>query len=207
MNGGESGKYHPAGIDWPEVFRRMEEARSKLEQEPGPEEKKALLRKRAQTLAKEPQATAEGERIEVLEFLLAQEHYGIESSYVREVWPLRDLTPVPCTPPFVLGIINVRGRILSVLDLKKFLDLPEKGLGDLNRVIILESDGMEFGVLADVILGVRSVPLKRLQQSIPTLAGVGQEYFSGIFTGEGLVLLDTGRILKDRRIVVNEEIF
>jgi len=100
---------------------------------PTPAEKRAILKKRAQVLARAPKREDEaGECLEVVEFLLAYEQYGIESSYIREVYPLKDLTPLPCTPPFVLGIINVRGQILSVIDLKKIFDLPQKGLTELN---------------------------------------------------------------------------
>ena len=104
--------------------------------------------------------------MEIVEFLLARERYGIEASYVREVYPLNDLTPVPCVPPFVLGIINVRGQIISVIDIKKFFDLPEKGLGDLNKVIIIESDDMEFGILADEIVGIGKLRQEELQASL-----------------------------------------
>lgn len=57
------------------------------------------------------------------------------SEYVREIYPLKEFTPIPCTPPFVLGIINVRGQILSVIDIKKFFDLPEKGLPISTRLL------------------------------------------------------------------------
>lgn len=192
-------------IDWEEVHRRLEKARLALEKEPGPEEKKRILRERALAFSKEPEPQDRREHIYFLEFRLAHERYGIESIYVREVWPLKDLAPVPCTPPFVLGIINIRGQIISVLDLKKFLNLPEKGLGDLNKVIVLESDEMEFGILADEILGIRSVPLRGLQQSLPTLTGIGEEFLKAV-TEDGLILLDTGRILSDKRILVNEDV-
>lgn len=195
----------PQEIDWTEVHRRLEKARLAIDSVPGPEEKKRILRKRALAMAKEPEAQDRREHIYFLEFLLAHERYGVESSYVREVWPLKDLTPVPCTPPFVLGIINIRGQILSVLDMKKFFNLPEKGLGELNKVIILESDDMELGVLADNIFGIRSLPLRGLQQTLPTLTGIGEEFLKGI-AEDGLILLDTGRILSDRRILVNEEV-
>ncbi len=211
MSGGRSGEETPPeGIDWAEIHRRMEAVRTAINRGPGTGEKKDILKMRARALAKEPDAPQPGQRSDVLEFLLAHERYGIEFSYVREVWPLKDLTAVPCTPPFVLGVINVRGQILSVVDLKKFLDLPEKGLGDLNKVIVLESapgsNGMEFCVLADLVLGVRSVPLEGLQRSMPTLAGAGEEFFKGV-TREGLILLDAGRVLRDRRMVVNDEVF
>ena len=140
-----------------------------------------------------------------MEFLLAYEKYGIESSYVREVYSLKELTPLPCTPLFVLGIINVRGQILSVIDIKKFFDLPEKGLADLNKVIILHSDSMEFGILADVMLGVRNVLLSELQPSLPTLTGIRQEYLKGI-TAERVVILDAEKLLSDKQIIIHEEV-
>lgn len=171
-----------------------------------PAEEKKILRARAQALAREPQPEGvAGERLEVLEFLLAYERYGIEMSWVQETLPLKELTPVPCTPPFVAGVINVRGRIVSVLDIKRFFDLPQRGLTDLNRVIILQDRGMEFGILADAVCGVRSVPLAELQPTLPTLTGVREEYLKGV-TGERLVLLDGGKLLNDRNIVVHEEI-
>jgi purine-binding chemotaxis protein CheW len=111
---------------------------------------------------------------------------------------------VPCTPPFVLGLINVRGQIMSVIDLKKFFDLPEKGLTDLNKVIIVSDDKMEFGILADNVLGVRSLPLAELQPALPTLTGVREEYLKGV-TRERTVILDGKKLLGDRKIVIHEE--
>jgi purine-binding chemotaxis protein CheW len=193
-------------VDWEEVRGRLDAARLKFEQgfSPGLEERRLILSARAKALAAEPVQDEAGEKIEIVEFLLAYERYGIETSFVREVYPLRDLTPVPCTPAFVLGIINVRGRILSIVDLKKFFDLPEKGLGELNKVIILRSDDMEFGVLADTIVGVRTLPLAGLQASIPTLTGVREEYLKGI-TKDRMAVLDAGKILADKRITVDEQ--
>ena len=197
----------PGPIDWEEVNKRLAASRKTLEQgwKPGPEEKRTILRDRAKALARETKKDDSGEKIEFLEFLLAYERYGMESSFVREVYPLKDLTPVPCTPAHVLGIINVRGQILSVLDLKRFFDLPEKGLGDLNKVIILKGGAMEFGVLADVILGVRTLPLSSLQQAMPTLTGIREEYLKGI-TADRAVILDGSKILLDAKIVVNEQV-
>lgn len=171
-----------------------------------PGEKNRILRERAKALALEPdKKEAAQQRIEVLEFLLAYEKYGIESSYVREVYPLKELTPLPGTPPFVVGIINVRGQIVSVIDIKKFFDLPEKGLTDLNKVIILRNEEMEFGILADLILGVSSVSLSDMQPTLPTLTGIREEYLKGI-TGERLVILDAGKLLSDNKMIVHEEV-
>lgn len=170
------------------------------------EERHEILKARAAALAREPEdAGTETERLEIVEFLLSPERYGIESRYISEVYPLKDLTPLPCTPPFVLGIMNIRGQILSVLDIRKFFDLPEKGLSDLNKVIILQGSGMEFGILADAIVGTRRVPVAALQQSLPTLTDIRAEYLKGV-TEERLVVLDGEKILTDGRIVVHEDV-
>ncbi len=192
-------------IDWKEVHRRLDTAKEALEKgwSPSEEEKKRILKTRAEVLAREPDKIEQGEQIEVVEFTLSYEQYGVESLYVREVYPLKEFTPVPCTPAFVLGIINLRGTILSILDLRKFFDLPETGLGDLNRVIVLSSEDMEFGVLADTITGVRKVLRDGLQPPPPTFTGLRREYLKGV-SPDRMAILDAGKILADTRIVVNE---
>ena len=164
-----------------------------------------ILQARARVLARRPPASAEGTMLEVLEFRLASERYAVESRLVQEVHPLRDLTPLPCTPPFVLGIVNVRGRILPVLDLKKFFDLPERGLTDLHRIILVRGNDLELGLLADVIVGVRSVEADSLQPSLPTLTGIRADFLKGV-SDERLVVLDLDRILLEPKIIVHEEV-
>lgn len=164
-----------------------------------------LLKARAMTLAKKPEKKDADEYIEVVEFLLAHEKYGIQSGFVREVYPLKGLTPLPCTPQFVAGIINVRGKILSVIDIKKFFELPEKGITDLNKVIIIHNSVMEFGILADTVLGTNQIPLRDIQPSLPTLTGICAEYLLGV-TNEGVVVLDAEKILADKKIIVHEEV-
>jgi purine-binding chemotaxis protein CheW len=207
MNGKSGSDKGHGRIDWSEIYRRVENVQATIEHgwTPTVEEKKNILKKRAQDIAQEPKKEEVGEYIEVIEFLLAYEKYGIESSYVREVYPLKEFTPLPCTPPFVLGIINVRGQNLSIIDIKKFFDLPEKGLTDLNKVIIVHNDKMEFGVLADVILGVRNIPIGGLQSSLPMLTGIREEYLKGV-TDERVVILDAEKLLSDKKIVVHEEV-
>ena len=198
----------PPTIDWKEIHCRLEESQLTIERgwAPSPEEKKKILKTRAKALAKESKENETAEKyIEVIEFLLSYEKYGIESSYVREVYPLKEFTPLPCTPPFVLGIINVRGKILSVIDIKKFFDLPEKGLTDLNKVIILHNDVMEFGILADEISGVRMVPVSEIQQSLPTLTGIRAEYLKGV-TNDRVTILDANKILTDKNLIVYQEV-
>ena len=165
-----------------------------------------VLRARAQALARPPESVQVVEAaLELLEFRLAHERYALETRYVGEVYPLKDLTPLPCTPPFVLGIVNVRGRILPVIDLKKFFELPEQGLTDLHRIILVRGNDLELGLLADVIVGGRTIPAGSLQPSLPTLIGIREEYLKGV-TAERLVVLDMARILADPKIIVHEEV-
>jgi purine-binding chemotaxis protein CheW len=167
-----------------------------------PEEYTRILKARARTLARVAEGKEQAqEHLQVVEFMLAHEHYGIESVHIREVYPLKEFTAVPCTPAFVLGIINVRGNIVSVVDLRKFFDLPEKGLTDLNRAIVLHHPDMEFAILADLILGVRTIPIPDIQASLPTLTGIRSEYLKGV-TSDGLVILDATKILLDKKIIV-----
>lgn len=198
---------HPLSTDWDAIYRRMEAVRTSIEgsRQQSPEEERKILKARAELLAREEKILADEEQIEFIEFLLAYEQYGLESRYVREVYSLKELTPLPCTPPFVLGIINVRGQILPVIDLKKLFDLPQRGLTDLNKVIIVQEGVMELGILADAVTGIRSIPLKELQSSLAVLTGVLAEYLKGV-TNERLIVLDVSKILFDHKIVVNEEI-
>lgn len=164
-----------------------------------------ILRARARALARPPDVVPSAATLEVLEFRLAQERYALEIRHVREVYPLHDLTPLPCTPPFVLGIVNVRGRILPVFDLKAFFDLPVQELTSLHRIIVIQGHAMELGLLADVAVGVRAISLDTVQPSLPTLTGIRREYVKGV-TAERIVLLDLDRILADPNILVNEEV-
>ena len=169
-------------------------------------EAKQILRSRARTLS-QPLAGTDSlaQSIELLEFRLAQEHYAVETRFVSEVYPLKDLTPLPCTPPFIRGIVNVRGRIIPVVDIKKLFDLPDQGLTDLHRIILIRSQGLELGLLADLTLGVRLIPLESLQLSLPTLSGIRSDYLKGV-TAERLIVLDLDAILTDPKIIVHEEV-
>jgi purine-binding chemotaxis protein CheW len=194
--------------DWSEIHRRLASEQKALAGgiAPSPEERRAILRARARILALEPRKDAgPQDSLEIIQFRLAGETYGIASAFVREVYPLKDLTPLPGTPTFVLGIINLRGQILSVVDLKAFFNLPQKGLGDLNKVIILCNDRMEFGILADAILATHQVLLDAIQPMPLAVTGIGAKYLKGV-TGEHSIILDAEMILGDKKIIVHQEV-
>lgn len=194
-------------FDWQEIRRRIDTAAAAAGNydEHSAQETESILKARARALAEAPDAIEPGERMEVVEFLLAYERYAVETRYVREVYPLDHMTPLPCTPSHVLGIINIRGGVMSVVDIRKFFGLPERGITDLDKVIVLEHGDMIFGILADEIGGVRQIPAVGLDSSQPMPAGIHRDYVQGI-TAEGLAVLDAKALLLDERIVVQEHV-
>ena len=195
-------------VDWAEVHRRLEATSAAMERviTPGTEDKKRLLKARAKALSQEIiQEDAGQQYLEVVEFRLAGEVYGIETSYIREVYPLKELVPIPGTPPFFLGITNVRGQILSVIDIKRLFDLPDKGLTELDKVVIVQIGDVELGIRADVVLGMRSIPQGDIQPSLPSLVGIREKYLSGI-TKDAVIILDIQKLLADENFIVQSEV-
>lgn len=171
-----------------------------------PEEKRTILRSRAMRLSQELESKGTDEEcFEIIEFLLAQETYAIEITFVREVYPMTELTPLPCTPAFVFGLINIRGQILTVIDMKKCFGLPERGVTNLNKVIVVRKDAMELGILADEIIGTSNIPVSELRAPLLTMTGIHKEYLRGI-ARERLIVLDIERFLADRKIIVQQDI-
>jgi len=96
-------------------------------------------------------------------------------------------------------------RILPVIDIKKLFGLAEQGLTDLHRIVLIRGHGLELGLLADVIVGTRSLRADGLQPSLPTLTGIRADYLRGV-NEERLVVLDLDRILTDPSLIVHEEV-
>ncbi|NOU16943.1 MAG: purine-binding chemotaxis protein CheW [Bacteroidales bacterium] len=196
-----------AKIDWDEIRSKVNSLQELKNQKIfiTMEEKHSILKARAQVLSVETKGrTDHNEFIEIVVFRLASEIYGIESTFIREVYPLKDFTILPSIPSFVLGIINVRGQIVSVIDLKKFFNLPEKGLGELNKVIIVRNERMEFGILADTIHDTRSISIEEIQSPPDSTSGIGVGYLRGI-SNDRIIILDVEKILEDEKIVVHQE--
>ena len=170
-----------------------------------PEEKRTILRSRAKRLSQEPERKGWTKNIlRFWSFSSPTRPMPLRPVFVREVYPMTELTPLPCTPAFVFGLINVRGQILTVMDMKKFFDLPERGITNLNKVIVVRKDAMELGILADEIIGIRNIPASRLHPPLPTMTGIHAEYLKGV-TGERLIVLDM-EISDRQKLIVHEEV-
>src|ERR1700730_6914674 len=119
----------------------------------------ARLSDRARQLAEVPHPADDSRTIEVLVCRLGVEEYAMELRLLHGVYPPVGLTPVPCTPPFVAGLLNLRGEILTVLDLAAAL-----GLTDSNQreVLLAETPRVRVGLLVDEVLGGRRIALATL---------------------------------------------
>jgi purine-binding chemotaxis protein CheW len=164
------------------------------------QEKLAILKARAYALAQVPEETESPIlQLEITEFRLGDETYACASSSVREVYQLKGLTSLPCTPAFILGIINIRGQILPVIDVKPLLGLPSPLTRELGKVVILHAEGMEIGLLVDTIVGVRAISTSILYPPLPTLTELQIRYIRGI-TSDGTILLDAVKLLTSSRL-------
>lgn len=169
-----------------------------------PEKIKNILIERAKQLARSTEVKS-GETMQLVVFSLANETYGIATDYVREVQPLRDVTPVPCTPRFVVGVINIRGAIYSVIDIREFFGLPKRELNESTKVILVNAAGLEVGILADDVMGAKSIPLEDIRPPLDSHGGIKEECIAGI-TRDMLIILDLETLLRDERIIVREEV-
>lgn len=194
-------------VDWEDIHRRLNGLAEIIARTTSqhPAERARILAERTRRLAEvEHQGPEPGESLEVLFFQLSGEDYGIESKYVQEVSPLEQLTLLPGVPPFVLGIVSLRGRIVSVVDLRKLFDLPVRGLTEQDRVITVTDGVMELGLLANEIFGSRHVAISGLQESLPTLTDIRRDFLKGI-TAQREVVLDGARLLSYDGIRVHQE--
>jgi purine-binding chemotaxis protein CheW len=167
-------------------------------------ENQEILESRAHLMREKLSEVCFDEWIPIIEFVLAPEHYAFEVAYVREVLTLKDLTHIPGTPAHVAGVINYRGNMLAVNNLKVLLGLKERGLTELNKIIVLRDDHMEYGILCDAIIGNHTIDPKTISALPPTVSGAGAGFTTGV-SNEGLILLNAGVMLKSEILTVNQK--
>ncbi len=164
---------------------------------------RAILEARAKALTKSTEVQT-GESIQLVVFQLANEKYGIATEYVQEVQPMRDLTPVPCTPGFVVGVINIRGSIYSVIDIRSFFGVEKKEYTETTKVILVNAAGLEIGILADDVKGATNILVSEIKPPLATQGAVKEEFLQGV-TKDMLIILNLETLLRDERIIVHEE--
>jgi len=195
-------------FDWQEAYGRLEKLRLRLDSgvERSPEEVRRILQDRAQKLAQPLDAASSPIEVrELLVFSLSQERYGVETDHVLEVVSLRELTAVPCTPAFVLGVVNHRGRILPVMDLRRLFGLKGQGSTEGSRVIAVEVGGMTFGIFADAVAGIVRLGAHEVGPLPAALINHRQSFIQGV-TQEMIAVLDVEALARGSDMVVNEEV-
>lgn len=168
------------------------------------EKDKKTLEERAKIVAMKPEAvTNEIDLLPAVAFLLNPELYAIEYTYIKEVLTMKNLTHLPGTPDYVMGIVNHRGAVVSAFNFKKLFGLREMGLTEFNKLLIVSDGIMTIGIVADAINGNTIINTGTLSKPPMTISETAGEFFSGV-TPDGLILLDAGKILKSTKIVVNQ---
>ncbi|SDK19207.1 chemotaxis protein CheW [Pseudomonas indica] len=188
---------------WTRIRQSLDELERRIESgfALSAEEREQRLLERTREWARRPEQEVPDAFLEVLAFSLGGETYAVESRHVAEVLPLAQYTPLPGTPAYVLGIVNVRGRIVSVLDLRILFELPVSGLADKNFLVVLQDESMEFGLLVDRVLGIQSLEKATLQSGMASLTGVRASYLLGV-TPTQWTVLDGARLLGDASLRV-----
>lgn len=149
-------------------------------------------------MSKFGQTTSESSELErYLEFSLGHEGFAIPLLQVRELISVPETTPIPYSPAHFLGIMNLRGQVISVVDLRKKMKLAENEDHAENAVIIIEIGGVNMGVVVDSINKVLAFPRSDIAQVPEIGTQVNSEYIDGIFKNgdELVVLLDLAKVL------------
>jgi purine-binding chemotaxis protein CheW len=132
-------------------------------------------------------------------FRLQEETYGINVMQVQEVLRYTEIAPVPGSPDYVLGIINLRGNVVTVIDTRARFGLPPAEVSDNTRIVIIEAEKQVIGILVDSVAEV--VYLK--QSEIDNAPNVGTDesarFIQGVANREGelLILVDLNKMLND----------
>ena len=137
--------------------------------------------------------------IQLVTFRLADETYGINVMHVQEVLRITEIAPVPGAPAYVLGIINLRGNVVTVIDTRSRFGLPSGETDDSSRIVIIESDQQVVGILVDSVAEV----VELNQTEIDSAPNVGNDessrYIQGVANREDnlLIVVDLNKLLTE----------
>ncbi len=163
---------------------------------------RGILRERARRLALRHPEENEKPGLEVLEFAVGGDRYGLPISTLREIRPAGDLANIPGVPAFVLGVIIIRGQLVSVLDLRQLLGLSPGEASRESYAVVLANEAMAFALLADSVNEVRFLLEEDLRAGEASLEDLDRRYISAV-TSSRTVVLDGEKLLSDPALVVN----
>lgn len=150
-------------------------------------------------------------------FELANEHYGVDISAVNTIIRMQEITEVPKTPSFVEGVINLRGSIIPVIDLRKRFGLPAGSITKASRIVVVEASSQMIGMIVDAVAETLRLSCDSIEPPSPVVVSVDSEYLRGIGKQNDrlVILLDLDKVLSakesesiakiDKRVGANEE--
>ena len=149
-----------------------------------------------------------GAELKVNVFALADEEYGVEVEKVKTIERMMPMTRVPKTYSFVKGVINLRGVVVPVIDLRGRFGLPEQDYTDNSRIVIIAVNDMEVGLIVDSANDVIDVDSDAIQDPPEIVGGVRAKYLQGVakLGDRLLVLLNLQEVLNKSEIVKLEEL-
>ncbi len=142
-------------------------------------------------------ADTRGELRQFISFSVGDEEYGLELLTVKEVIRVREITWLPKAPSFVKGIINLRGDVIPIIDLRDKFGLEAKEATAMTRVIVVEVDGKLTGMVVDSASQVVRIPVDQIDPPPPVFGGVAQDFITGVgkIDDKLIILLNSDAIL------------
>jgi purine-binding chemotaxis protein CheW len=153
---------------------------------------KEIMRRKEQ----ERTVDVEERKVKMVIFSLAGERYAFYGENIKEILPLMPVSYVPGAPDFIPGVISIRGEIESVININRFLKLPDPTSAQGSRIAVAEKDGIRSGLLVDSLLDVLDIPLSAIKPPLATLSKSVREFVAGefIFQERSVTILDIGKI-------------
>ncbi len=129
-------------------------------------------------------------------FTLNNETYGVDVGYVQSIIPMQNIVTVPGTRPFIKGVVNLRGTVVPVVDLRTRFKLPLPTNGHKSVIVVVELNSLQVGLLVDKVTAVVKIPETAIQPPSPLLTNVDTPYLRGIghFEEQMIILMDLDRV-------------
>lgn len=149
------------------------------------------------TLQEETRET-KGEVLQLASFRLGEEEYAIDISAVQEINRMTEITKVPNSPPYIEGVLNLRGRIIPAVNLRKKFGLPEREYDRHTRIMVVDVEGTMVGLIVDAVSEVLRISPETIEPAPEMSAGVNSKYIRGVgkVNGRLVILLDLERLFK-----------
>ena len=143
--------------------------------------------------------TLQQDEQQLVVFDLSTEAYGVDIGAVREIIRLQDITKVPRTPEFVEGVINLRGKVIPVVDLRKRFGLPAEEESKENRIVVVDIGAQDIGVIDDEVTEVLRIATESVEPPASVIITADSEYLLGIAKLDSrlIILLDLEQVLTE----------